>query len=87
MTDIKWEAPEPDGRGRGAWDDTAEALRSRPGEWALVAEDVSASTAIAIKRARLAAFAPAGSFEAVSRSASNNRRARIYARYVGGESA
>lgn len=38
---VKWETPEEDKRGRkgGRWTEIVDALKERPGEWALVAED------------------------------------------------
>lgn len=87
MSDLKWQDPPPNAAGRPSltdWRAVAAALRERPGEWALVVEGVSISTATNIKKARLVAFAPAGSFEAVARNGSNKtKRADIYARYVG----
>ncbi|WP_413800117.1 hypothetical protein [Streptomyces iranensis] len=69
----------------------AAALKERPGEWAVVQRSVSAagagSTAQAIRTAKLAAYAPAGSFEAVSRTVKGENgdgEHRIYARFVGG---
>jgi hypothetical protein len=82
MTDIKWEEPPTDRRSRG-YGDMAEPLRDKPGEWAKVAEGISSPTlANSIKQARVKSFAPAGSFEAVSRK-NPDGGVDIYARYVG----
>lgn len=83
--EIKWEEPTPDGRGNKPfrdWAGISALLRDRPGEWAVVAEDVSVSTASHIKRGRFRGFV-AGEFEAVSRNVINGRAEKIYARYVG----
>lgn len=82
---IEFKSPPPDGRGGSLadWSEVARQLKERPGEWAIVAQGVSATLAQAIKRADRAAFAPAGTFEAVSRVSSTGRKRDIYARYVG----
>ncbi|WP_043470968.1 hypothetical protein [Kitasatospora sp. MBT66] len=63
----------------------ASALRARPGEWAVVhrADTVTraASAAQAIRSAKLAAYGPAGAFQAVSRTVDTEHR--VYARFVG----
>ena len=89
MTEIVWEGPPASARGgrhakyEHLW--IAEALRGRPGDWALILEDVPATIAHQIKRGILKAYRPAGSFEArtVSVDVSKGRAAKIYARYVG----
>lgn len=87
MTDIKWQDPPRNAAGRpgapGKWASIADALRERPGEWALVAENAPASTAANIRRGTYVGLGPAGSFEAVSRNTKRDRRADIYARFVG----
>lgn len=85
MSDIKWEDPPSNSRGRGStkWRDIFAALRSRPGNWALVHPDASASLAADIKNGRLGG-AERGEFEARS-VITNKKRARIYARYVGAD--
>lgn len=82
MSEIKWQEPPADARGRDKWGPVADELRAQPGRWALVAEGVSASMSTAFKRGRIIAFQPAGSFEAVTRNVVDGR-ADIYARYVG----
>lgn len=87
MTSINWEAP-PEAllnRQRRDWQNVADELRARPGQWAVVAEGVSASTGTHIRHGRLTAFAPAGSFEArVSGARSDEGKAsKVYARYIG----
>lgn len=64
---------------------TADVLRDRAGEWAVIdvsdRASVTHSMASAIRTARLRPYAPAGSFEAVSRKVDGEYR--VYARYVG----
>lgn len=84
--DIKWEEPTPNGRGNKPlrdWAGIAALLRDRPGEWAVVAEDVSTSVASNIKQGRHRGF-DAGEFEVTCRGVKNSRAEKIYARYVGG---
>jgi hypothetical protein len=87
MTELKWEDPPASlqARNRRDWNSIANGLRTRPLEWAIVAENVSASTGTHIRHGRLTAFAPAGAFEArVSGARSEDGRAsKVYARYVG----
>jgi hypothetical protein len=62
----------------------AAALRKRPGKWALVAEGLKTGTAGSLGyriRTGHGPFAPVASFEARVVGA-----AKLYARYVGGES-
>ncbi|MER6360074.1 hypothetical protein [Kitasatospora sp. NPDC001527] len=63
----------------------AAALRARPGEWAVVQRATTiaraASAAQAIRSAKLAAYGPAGLFQAVSRTVDGEHR--VYARFVG----
>jgi hypothetical protein len=88
MVDIKWEEPPKQllGRGRTNWEEIASALKSNPEQWAVVAENVSASTGTHIRYGRLKAFEPSGAFEARvsgAHSAENGRAEKIYARYIG----
>ncbi|MER7464071.1 hypothetical protein [Streptomyces sp. NPDC097981] len=68
----------------------ARELRAHPQVWGVVRRpsslDSASSAARAIRDARLPAYAPAGSFEAVARSVSEGAvtEYRVYARYVGG---
>lgn len=68
---------------------TAAALRRAAGEWARIGlyrnAATSGSVANQIKRGKLAAFRPAGAFEAVSRTVDGQHR--VYARYVGTDAA
>ena len=57
----------------------AGALRSKPGEWARMPEDMPVPYATRIKRGSLRSFEPAGSFEA------RTVQGVVYARYVGGK--
>jgi hypothetical protein len=90
MPDIVWEDP-PEGRGPETrltkWAIIGAALRSRPGEWALV--EVKPSAAIASSVARnirlgLVRVGQPGEFDATSRNIDGEFR--VYARYVGGDS-
>lgn len=67
---------------RNAWTDEVEALRARPGEWALLARKSSTIQANAfaqkIRSGIMHAFRPAGSFEATQRDCD------VWARYIGG---
>lgn len=85
MLDIKWEEPPADGRRQTRWDLVAAALRERPGEWAMVKENTSSSTAVNISLGRLISFRPAGAFEARSVKAAKEggERRDVYARFVG----
>ncbi len=56
----------------------AEALRQRPGCWAML-PDFEPNWSSAIRSGSNAAYRPGGSFEAVA------RQGRLYARYVGGD--
>lgn len=70
---------------RTEWQAVAAELKDHIGQWAKVAhkETQSAASGLAtnIKAGRLAAFRPAGHFEAAMRGTD------VWARYVGGESA
>lgn len=62
----------------------ADALKCRPGEWALVLEGVSVSTARYIKNGTYAAYRPAGAFDATYRTSPKGEgMGDIYARYIG----
>lgn len=81
---IRWEDPaalRPDGP--QAWDSEAIAadLRDRPGVWALVRTDANGVYVTLVKKGRVAAFQPSGSFEACSRKVGT--KLQLYARYVG----
>jgi hypothetical protein len=86
MTELTWEEPPVKGRNRNDWNTIAASLKANPNKWAVVAENVSASTGTHIRHGRLTAFAPEGTFEArVSGAKADNggRAEKIYARYVG----
>ncbi|WP_407838485.1 hypothetical protein ACE1OC_22315 [Streptomyces sp. DSM 116496] len=69
----------------------ASDLRAHPNVWGVVGKPASitraASAAQAIRNARLPAYSPAGSFEAVARTITSggSTEHRVYARFVGGE--
>lgn len=86
MAELTWEEPPVKGRNRNDWESIAASLKANPNKWAVVAENVSASTGTHIRHGRLTAFAPEGAFEArVSGAKADNggRAEKIYARYVG----
>lgn len=86
MNDVRFEElPDRQGRGPGKHAAIAEQLRTRPGEWAVIATYAHSGTcgsmAQGIKRGLIRAYAPEGAFEAVSRTVDGEHR--VYARYVG----
>ncbi|MBA2951458.1 hypothetical protein [Streptomyces himalayensis] len=90
MDEIRWEEPPRvhsyPGGGRGRHAEIAAQLKERPGEWAKVLTFASSETARSMAysiryAARLAAYRPAGAFEAVSRKVDGETC--VYARYVG----
>ena len=86
MIELNWEEPPSSPyRTRRDWKSVADSLRAHPNEWAVVAEDVSASTGTHIRHGRLRAFTPAGAFESrvLGARASDGRAEKIYARFVG----
>jgi hypothetical protein len=68
----------------------ARELKENPNVWGVVQRPASttraASAAQAIRTGKLAAYAPAGTFEAVARTVDTGDgiEHRVYARYVGG---
>jgi hypothetical protein len=82
---MRFEEPaEPIGE-PGKYVHIAEALRQRPGEWALVFEDIHKNYALWMKQAILKGFEPAGAFEATCRNQDQKTgvAGKIYARFVG----
>lgn len=87
--EVVWQEPPRSDRGRkrgkrGEHDHAAiaAALRQRPGEWALIpVTGVLTGITDHIRRGRLAAYRPAGQYEAVRRHV--NGETRVYARFVG----
>jgi len=82
---VTWKAPpQPVHKGaKSKWPQIAAQLRERPGEWALIATDVSPSVAANIKAGRLRGM-EAGAFDATVRANGyENRRVDVYARFVG----
>ena len=88
---IRWEDPPPAQLGprrriESRWKPVADALKARPGRWAVV-EEVEpgrrSNTGLAsrISFGQLKCFTPAGDFEAVSRRVGAVQR--TYARYLG----
>lgn len=85
---VRWEDPPEHGNTRRAklkYADVADDLRRTVGQWAVIVEDIPASSAGALAnrvRTGQGAFAPQGAFEA--RSVGPGRgKATVYARYVG----
>lgn len=76
---IKWEEPPVGARGgarRGVWSAVLADLQTRPGDWALIGEDVAASTATYLRTI-------GNGFEFTLRGVKNNRAEKMYGRYVG----
>ena len=90
MTEIKWQEPPPKQRtrkGSSKWRDFADALRARPGQWALMSDDMAVSVITTVNRGGSPAFRPSGSFEATSRRRADHGHGRgsVWVRYVGSE--
>lgn len=82
-TGLVWEDPPVARTSSTVWTPIADALRARPGQWAMVAEDATPGTANNISSGGIKAFRD-GDFEASARSIEGRPgRAKIYARYVG----
>lgn len=81
MSIIRWEKPPKGGRGR-KWQKVADDLKSRPGEWALVAESASRTLAGNISNGLIVAFRPPRTFEGVGR-VNEDKSVDVWARYVG----
>ena len=81
---ITWDDPGPGKARKGSkWDPIAAQLKARPGEWACIGRNIQTSMVTAIRRGGIKCFAPAGSFEVVTRNHTERWRADIYVRYVG----
>lgn len=85
-TVLRWEEPPPTRLRRDRierdHDAIALALRERPGEWAAIATgSVQTGLVTQIRTGFVAAYRPAGSFEAVRRTVDG--RPTVYARYLG----
>jgi hypothetical protein len=96
-TGLRFEAPPAAERSNGnaaaQYTEEAAQLKARPGEWAVLKEFTGEGSgarsgawrlASRVKKGEIKAFAPAGSFEAVTRS---NGHSKVYVRYVAGEAA
>jgi hypothetical protein len=64
------------------WVAIADRLRETPGEWEFIGRH-AASQITRIKSGKLAAFRPAGAFQAEGRNKGARGRIDVYARYVG----
>lgn len=75
-------------RSNTEWNAIAQALRENPNEWAKIAEDINPSTVTHIRKGRLKAFGPEGSFEASGHGRTEKGYTKeLYARYIGGTTA
>lgn len=88
MTGIVWEEPEPADYGTPQLPhyEIAAELRQHPGQWAKILTSVNLAYGTKINNGRLAAYRPAGSFEAVVRNTrpeGGSSVGDVYARYVG----
>lgn len=85
MVTINWQEPPFTESGPSAtakWDDVREALRKKPGKWALIAPGCTTSLASQWRKSPSWAW-----FELTCRRGDNPRgKADIYARYVGSAS-
>ncbi len=92
MTDvIRWEEP-PKAHGNAKpkppskYQPVADALRARPGEWALIAEGKLPGTAGTLAgrvRAGVGPWAPPRSFESKAVGPASGSSSKVYARFVG----
>jgi hypothetical protein len=82
MTDVKWQDPPGPKGGPGAnrYQEVADQLRTRPGEWALISGESGSTAANFGPTRRPVAFV--GDFEFTARSRPDGK-ADIYARYTG----
>jgi hypothetical protein len=86
---LRWEKPPatgryPLGRGKSRWAKVADDLRTRPGEWALIAEGPVAENsglATQIRMGQMVCFSPAGDFDAETQRKNGVRK--VWATYVG----
>lgn len=97
---IAWQDPPASGNGHKGgrivqkWGAVADALRARPGQWALILllpaadgkRNSTASSLSTIVRKGQGGFAPAGGFEAAQRTAPGGE-VGVFARYVGDQGA
>jgi hypothetical protein len=84
---LEWMEPtSEEGRRRTNWQKVANQLRQYPGRWARMPGTFSHSVPGFIQAGRMAAFRPAGTFEATMRGSSKDGergRGRLYLRYIG----
>lgn len=83
--EIEWGEPPPRS-GNSGWNQLlADALRARPGEWAIWKRSAASANASNVKSGALAAFRPARAFE--TRTKRNERGSErlhtIWVRYIG----
>jgi len=77
------EPPSPKGGpSANKYGDVAEALKERPGEWAMIVAGGHHNLVPRIKAGTIPAFRPAGAYEATARS-NESGRFDVYARFVG----
>lgn len=91
---LRWEGPPSEHGNTGRkpptkYEAVANALRARPGEWAVIAEGITAGHAgkvsHGIRNGTPWPFAPPRHFEAKAIGPARGSLSKIYARYVGGE--
>ena len=87
MENITWKAPPKAVRYKKNnidWATIAQRLKENPNEWAVVANDVNPSVVTHIRKGRLKAFAPLGSFEASGQGRNEDGYTKeLYVRFVG----
>lgn len=81
---LEWEAPAPKITPRGSkWTPIAEALKSRPGQWACIGRNVQTGVVTAIRGGQLKCWQPKGAFEVTVRNHTSRWSGDVYVRYVG----
>lgn len=83
---LRWEGPEDERRSWGdVWKQVADELRAAPDQWGVVLEGNSTQCATLVQKIKKGEgpFAPAGAFEACSRTRGGRGEGRqvVYARY------
>lgn len=90
MANIVFTDPPPSPRRLGGvhpWNEIADALKANPGKWALCLRGIHSSYSSQINHGKLAAFTPAGAFEARSvaqpQTTDGKKTHDLYIRYLG----
>lgn len=79
---VEWAEPPKSHARKGKWEEIAAELREHPGDWARVVAGANSPYGTHIARGTLAAFRPAGAFEATTRRHPDHTF-DTYARFVG----